>query len=199
MNITPTTAVLEPVFASVGVVLLFLTPVLTMRLFSEEKKLGTMELLLTYPLRDGHLLAGKFLSVLALYLMMLAATLVYPLIVSLHATVEWAVVGASYLGVLLLGSAFLAVGVMASSWTSNQIVAATAAFMILLLSFIMDFLAASAGPALAAVLRHLSIGLHLRNFIRGVIDTRDIVFLASVTVLCLFMAMRSLEYYRWRA
>ena len=88
---------------------------------------------------------------------------------------------------------------MASSWTSNQIVAATAAFMILLLSFIMDFLAASAGPALAAVLRHLSIGLHLRNFIRGVIDTRDIVFLASVTVLCLFMAMRSLEYYRWRA
>ncbi|MBI3129427.1 MAG: ABC transporter permease subunit [Candidatus Tectomicrobia bacterium] len=199
MNITPTSAVLEPVFASVSVVLLFLTPILTMRLFSEEKKLGTIELLLTYPLRDGHLLAGKFLSVLLLYAMMLAITLVYPAIVSLHATVEWPVVAAAYLGMLLLGSAFLSVGVMASSWTSNQIIAATAAFMILLMSFIMDFLAASAGPVLAAVLRHLSIGLHLRNAIRGIIDTRDVIFLLNVNILCLFLAMRSLEYYRWRA
>lgn len=199
MNITPTSVVLEPVFASVSVVLLFLTPILTMRLFSEEKKLGTIELLLTYPLRDGHLLAGKFLSVLLLYLLMLALTLIYPVIVSLHATVEWPVVASSYLGVFLLGSAFLSVGIMASSWTSNQIIAATAAFMILLLSFILDFLASSAGPTLAAVLRHLSIGLHLRNAIRGIIDTRDVIYLVNINILCLFLAMRSLEYYRWRA
>lgn len=198
LNITPTSGVLEPVFSSVSVILLFLTPILTMRLFSEEKKMGTIELLLTYPLRDGQLLAGKYLSVLLLYLMMLGLTLLYPAIVGLHASVEWPVVASAYLGMFLLGGTFLSVGVMASSWTSNQIIAATAAFMLLLLSFILDFLASSVRPALAAALQHLSIGLHLRNFIRGIIDTRDVIYLLNVNVLCLFLAMRSLEYYRWR-
>ena len=122
LNLTPTSAVLGPVFSSTTIVLLFVIPLLTMRLFSEEKKEGTMELLLTYPLRNGELLMGKYLSVLLMYMIMLAITGLYPIILSAFTSVEWGVVGAGYLGMLLLGSAFLSVGLLASSLTSNQIV-----------------------------------------------------------------------------
>ncbi len=197
-NITPTSSVLEPVFSSVTVILLFVAPLLTMRLFSEEKKQGTMELMLTFPLRSGQMFAGKYLSVLSAYLVMLAITLVYPVILSAFVKVEWSVVSSAYLGMLLTGAAFLSVGLLASSWTSNQIVAAMVAFMVLLATFLMDFLAASASAPLSDILRHLSLGMHLRNFIRGVIDTRDIVYLLNVNILCGFLVLRSLEYYRWK-
>ena len=112
--------------------------------------------------------------------------------------VEWTVVASGYLGMFLMGSAFLSIGLFASSLTSNQIVSAMVAFMVLLVSFILDFLSASAGETMGAVLRHLSMGIHLRNFIQGVIDTRDVIFLVNVNILCLFLSMRSLEYYKWR-
>lgn len=198
LNLTPTSAILGPVFSSTTVILLFVVPLLTMRLFSEEKKQGTMELLLTYPLRDGEMLAGKFLSALMLYVLMLALTLVYPITVSAFVEVEWPVIASAYLGMFLLGSAFLSVGILASSLSSNQIVSAMVAFMVLLVSFVLDFLSASTGETLGAVLRYLSMGVHLRNFIQGIMDTRDIVFLVCVNILCLFLTMRSLEYYKWR-
>ena len=198
LNLTATSAILGPVFSSTTVVLLFVIPLLTMRLFSEEKKQGTMELLLTYPLRDGDILMGKYLSALLIYGVMLVLTFVYPAILGAFVSVDWGVVGASYLGLLLLGSAFLAVGVLASSLTSNQIVAAMISFMILLTSFVLDFLSVSAGPIMSGALCHLSLGLHLRSFIQGVVDTRDLVFLVNVNILCLFLTMRSLEYCRWR-
>ena len=198
LNLTPTSAILGPVFSSTTVILLFVIPLLTMRLFSEEKKQGTMELILTYPLRDIEVLLGKYLSAILLYVIMLALTFIYPAILAAFVAVDWSVVGASYLGLFLMGSAFMAVGVFASSLTSNQIVAAMIAFMVLLASFVLDFLSVSSGPFISGLLRHLSLGLHLRSFIQGVIDTRDIVFLVNVNVLCLFLAMRSLEYYKWR-
>lgn len=198
LSFTPTSAILGPVFSSTTIVLLFVTPLLTMRLFSEEKKQGTMELLLTYPLRDGEMLIGKFLSALLMYLLMLVLTLIYPVIMSAFVEVEWPVIASGYLGMFLMGSAFLSVGLFASSLTSNQIVSAMVAFMVLLVSFILDFLSNSVGETLAAVLRHLSMGIHLRNFIQGIIDTRDVIYLVNVNILCLFLAMRSLEYYKWR-
>ncbi|MFP6871749.1 MAG: ABC transporter permease [Nitrospinota bacterium] len=197
-NLTPTSAILGPVFSSITIVLLFITPLLTMRLFSEEKKQGTMELLLTFPLRDGEILFGKYLAILMMYLIMIATTFLYPLILSAFVSLDWGVVGAGYLGIFLMGSAFLSVGLFCSSLTSNQIVAAMIAFVILLGSFILDFLAVSASPPVAALLRHMSIGVHLRSFIQGIIDTRDVIFLVNVNILCLFLAMRSLEFYRWR-
>ena len=197
-NITPTSSVLEPVFSSVTVILLFVAPLLTMRLFSEEKKQGTMELMLTFPLRSGQMFAGKYLSVLSVYLVMLAITLIYPIILGAFVKVEWGVIFSAYLGMLLTGAAFLSVGLLASSWTSNQIVAAMVAFMVLLATFLMDFLAASASATVAEILRHLSVGMHLRNFIRGVLDTRDIIYLVNINILCGFLVFRSLEYYRWK-
>ncbi len=198
LNLTPTSAILGPVFSSTTVVLLFVIPLLTMRLFSEEKKQGTMELLMTYPLRDGEMLLGKYLSGLLMYLLMLALTLIYPGILSAFVEVDWPVIAAGYLGMFLMGSAFLSIGLFASSLTSNQIVSAMVAFMVLLVSFILDFLSASAGEVFGAILKHLSMGLHLQNFIQGIIDTRDIIFLLNVNILCLFLSMRSLEYYKWR-
>ena len=109
-NITPTSAVLEPVFSSVTVILLFVAPLLTMRLFSEEKKQGTIELMLTFPLRNGQLFAGKYLSVLFIYLIMLAITIVYPIILSAFVKVDWTIVSSAYLGMVLTGMAFLSVG-----------------------------------------------------------------------------------------
>lgn len=197
-NITPTSAVLEPVFSSVTVILLFVAPLLTMRLFSEEKKQGTIELMLTFPLRNGQMFAGKYLSILSIYLILLAITFVYPVILSAFVNVDWTIVSSAYLGLILTGMAFLSVGLMASSWTSNQIVAAMVAFMILLATFLMEALAISASEPFSSILRHLSLGMHLRNFIRGIIDTRDIVYLVSINILCGFMVLRSLEYYRWR-
>lgn len=198
LNLTPTSAILGPVYSSTTVVLLFVIPLLTMRLFSEEKKQGTMELILTYPLRDIEVLLGKYLSAILMYTIMLALTFIYPAILAAFVAVDWGVVGASYLGMFLMGSAFMAVGVFASSLTSNQIVAAMVAFMVLLASFVLDFLSVSSGPFVSELLRHLSLGLHLRSFIQGVIDTRDVIFLVNVNILCLFLAMRSLEYYKWR-
>ena len=197
-NITPTSAVLEPVFSSVTVILLFVAPLLAMRLFSEEKKQGTMELMLTFPLRNGQIFAGKYLSILSIYLIMLVVTLAYPVILSAFVKVEWTIVSSAYLGMLLTGMAFLSVGLLASSWTSNQIVAAMIAFMVLLATFLMDFLASAASEPLSSVLRHLSLGMHLRNFLRGIIDTRDIIYLVNINILCGFLVLRSLEYYRWR-
>lgn len=198
LNLTPTSAILSPVFSSTTIVLLFVTPLLTMRLFSEEKKQGTMELLLTYPLRDGEMLIGKYLSAVMLYLLMLILTLIYPVILGAFVEVEWPVVASGYLGMFLMGSAFLSIGLFASSLTSNQIVSAMVAFMILLVSFILDFLSASVGEMLGAVLRHLSMGVHLTNFIQGIIDSRDVIYLVNVNIFCLFLSMRSLEYYKWR-
>ena len=97
-----------------------------------------------------------------------------------------------------MGCSFLSVGLLASSWTSNQIIAAMSAFMILLLSFIVEFLSASAPAMISAVLRQMSIGLHLKNFVSGIIDTRDIVFFLSLIFVCLFLSLRSLESHRWR-
>lgn len=198
-NITPTSWILsQQVFASVSVTLLFITPLLTMKLFSEEKKQGTMEMLLTYPIKDTQILLGKFFSVVCIYLLMLSVLLIYPVLLSTFVRVEWSVIASSFLGIFLMGCSFLSVGLLASSWTSNQIIAAMSAFMILLLSFIVEFLSASAPAMISAVLRQMSIGLHLKNFVSGIIDTRDIVFFLSLIFVCLFLSLRSLESHRWR-
>ncbi|MGH2393603.1 MAG: ABC transporter permease subunit, partial [Candidatus Limnocylindria bacterium] len=121
MNVTDN--VLRPLFSNISVILLLLMPLLTMRLFAEERRSGTIELLLTYPVRDGAVLLGKYLAALAMYGVMLVATLVYPALVLYFARVEWGVLATGYLGLLLMGATFLAVGLFASSLTENQIVA----------------------------------------------------------------------------
>ena len=190
--------VMRPLFTNMSVVLLFFIPMLTMRLFAEEKRSGTIELLLTYPVRDGEVLAGKYLASLALFALLLALTLLYPALVAYFTRVEWGPIFTGYLGLLLTGAVFLAVGVLVSSLTENQIVAGFGTFGILLAFWIVGWGAEFAGGTLRGVLQYLSIGDHLDGFTRGLIDTKDLIYYASGVVLPLFLTLRSLDAKRWK-
>ena len=196
LNITE--SVMRPLFTNMSVVLLFFMPMLTMRLFAEEKKAGTMELLLTYPVRDGEVLAGKFLAAAALYVILLGLTLVYPGLIAYFTRVEWGPILTGYLGLVLTGATFLAVGVLVSSLTENQIVAGFGTFGVLLGLWIIGWGAEFAGGNLRAVLQYLSITEHMDTFSRGLIDTKDLVYYASAVALALFLTLRSLDSKRWR-
>ena len=196
LNVTD--SVLRPLFSNVSVILLLLMPLITMRLFAEERRSGTIELLLTYPVRDGAVLVGKYLAALALYAIMLALTLLYPGILIYFARVEWGPLLTGYLGLLLMGATFLAVGIFASSLTENQIVAAITTFGTLLLLWVVGWSAEYLGGPWGRVLSHLSILEHFDTFARGVLDTKDVIFYLDVTIVALFLTLRSLEARRWK-
>jgi ABC-2 type transport system permease protein len=196
LNVTD--SVLRPLFSNVSVILLLLMPLLTMRLFAEERRSGTIELLLTYPVRDGAVLIGKYLAALALYAIMLALTLLYPGIVIYFARVEWGPLLTGYLGLLLMGATFLAVGTFASSLTENQIVAAVTTFGTLLILWVVGWSAEYVGGPWGRVLSHLSILEHFDTFARGVLDTKDVIYYVDVPIVALFLSLRSLEARRWK-
>ncbi len=196
-DLNVTDGVMRPLFSNVSVILLLLMPIITMRLFSEERKSGTIELLLTYPVRDGAVLVAKYLAALTLYALMLFLTLLYPAIVASFARLEWGPLVTGYLGLVLMGGAFLAVGVLASSLTENQVVAAVSSFGVLLLFWVIGWSADNAGGVLGRVLAHLSIIDHYDGFAKGVIDTRDVIFYVNFIALALFLTLRSLESRRW--
>src|SRR5262249_43150587 len=189
--------VLRPLFQNVSVIMLLMMPILTMRLFSEEKKSGTIELLLTYPVRDGEVLLGKYLAALAVFAAMLVLTLAYPLIMAWVTPLEWGPLATGYLGLLLQGAAFIAIGILISSLTENQIVAAVATFGTLLIFWVIAWASDSAGGTLGRVLSHLSLTEHFDSFSKGVIDTKDLIYYANLTILALFLTLRSLDSKRW--
>jgi ABC-2 type transport system permease protein len=197
-NLNVTENVMRPLFTNMSVVLLFFVPMLTMRLFAEEKRAGTMELLLTYPVRDGEILAGKYLAAAALYVVLLVLTLLYPGLVAYFTRVEWGPVLTGYLGLVLVGAAFLAVGLLMSSLTENQIVAGFGTFGVLLSFWVIGWGAEFAGGTLRTVLQYLSVTEHMDGFSRGIIDTKDLVYYGSAIALALFFTLRSLESKRWR-
>jgi ABC-2 type transport system permease protein len=196
MNVTD--SVLRPLFSNISVILLLLMPLVTMRLFAEERRSGTIELLLTYPIRDGAVLLGKYLAALAMYGVMLALTLVYPALVLYFARVEWGVLATGYLGLLLMGATFLAVGIFASSLTENQIVASVITFGVLLIFWVIGWSADYAGGPWGRVLSHISLLEHFDSFAKGVLDTKDILYYVNFTIVALFLTLRSLEARRWK-
>ena len=197
-DLNVTDSVMRPLFSNISVILLLLMPLVTMRLFAEERRSGTIELLLTYPVRDGAVLAGKYLAALGLYAMMIALTLLYPGIVVYFARLEWGPILTGYLGLLLMGATFIAVGVFASSLTENQIVAAITTFGALLIFWILGWSADYAGGTAGKVLQFLSILEHNDSFSKGVLDTKDVLYYLNFTVLALFLTLRSLEARRWK-
>lgn len=196
MNVTD--SVMRPLFSNISVILLLLMPLITMRLFAEERRSGTIELLLTYPVRDGAVLIGKYLAALTLYALMLVLTLLYPAIVVYFARVEWGPLVTGYVGLLLMGATFIAVGVFASSLTENQIVASITTFGILLILWIIGWSADYVGGPWGKVLQHLSILERNDNFAKGVLDTKDVVYYLNFVALGLFLTLRSLEARRWK-
>ena len=196
-SLNPTENIMRPLFNNMSVVLLFFVPMLTMRLFAEEKKSGTIELLLTYPVRDGEVLAGKFLAAGTLYALLLVCTLLYPAMVAYFGRLEWGAVLTGYLGLLLLGATFLAIGILVSSLTENQIVAGFATFGLLLALWVIGWGADFAGGTTRSILQYLSITEHMDGFGKGVLDTKDVVYYVSAAALALFLTLRALEAKRW--
>ncbi len=197
-DLSVTDGVMRPLFSNISVILLLLMPLITMRLFAEERRSGTIELLLTYPVRDGAVLMAKYLAALVLYVLMLALTLLYPGIVAYFARLEWGPLVTGYIGLLLMGGTFIAVGIFASSLTENQIVASITTFGILLILWIIGWSADYLGGWGGKVLQHLSILEHNDNFAKGVLDTKDVLYYLNFIVLALFLTLRALEARRWK-
>ena len=179
-------------------VMLLSIPLLTMRLFAEEKKLGTIELLLTYPVRDGEVFFAKFAACAAVFGVMLAGTLLYPIYVSILQPFPWQPLLAGYLGLFLLGLSFIACGVFISSLTENQVVAGMATIGILLLFWIASWNEAATSPGMLRVLVRLSMFDHFQTFARGVIDAQDLAYFLSFIGFFSFLTLRVLESRKWR-
>jgi ABC-2 type transport system permease protein len=180
-----------------SIILLLLTAVITMRLIAEERKLGTIELLLTAPVRDSELILGKYFGSLGIILVMLALTLYYPILLIIFGDPDIGPIGTGYLGMFLLGGTCLAIGLFASSLSSNQIVSAVVAGGILFGLWFIGVAADYLPQKLAEVINYFSLSYYFSDFIKGIIDTRAIIYYLSITALFLFLAIRSLENSRW--
>jgi ABC-2 type transport system permease protein len=183
---------------TIGVVSVFTLPLLTMRLWAEEKRTGTAELLLTFPLRESEIVLGKFFAVLAVYALLLLLTGLYPLLTAMFGTLDPGPIVSAYLGTLLLGAALLSLGFLCSTWTENQIVACIVAWVAFLGFWLIGEAADFAGGEVGILLRHLSFAKHHEHFIKGLIETQDIVYFVLFTGFCLFLTLRSIESTRWR-
>ena len=190
--------VIAPLMHNLSIVLVILVPMITMRAYAEEKKGGTYELLLTSPLRTGEIVLGKFLASFVFICIMLGLTGVYPAVLIAFGNPEIGVLLAGYLGLLLLATSFVAVGLLTSSFTENQIIAAVSGLVATLLLYIIGWPADTAGEVLGPLLRYLSVTEHFAEMVNGLIDTQDLVYFASLILLSLFLTQRSVESLRWR-
>ena len=187
-----------PAFMNTTVIMLLVFPLITMRTYSEEKRSGTIELLLTSPLTDLEIILGKFLGAMLLYVAMLSITLVHMAILFIYGDPEWKPIATGYLGLLLMGGCFLSLGLFISSLTKNQIVAAMATFAVFLMLWVINWISTFVGPTTQAVLAHLSITEHFDDFAKGIIDTKHVIYYLSFMALGLFLTMKSVDSERWR-
>jgi ABC-2 type transport system permease protein len=193
-------ATLRDVFSVVTILLLLISPALTMRLLAEESRTGTLELLLTAPVRDWSVVIGKFLGAFGLYVTMIGLTLFYPLLLMLlGGNPDWGPIWSGYLGLLLLGMAFLAVGLFASSLTSNQMVSAVIAFVVLLILYVISQVVGSVSTGVGDFLAAFSLTSHFDSFPRGVIDLKDVIFYITFTAVVLFFTIQVVEARRYRS
>lgn len=191
-------ASLSDFFQGATIILLLLAPALTMRLLAEEQKLGTIELLLTSPVRDWEIIVGKYLASLAILVVTVAFTLYYTILLFVFASPDPGPIYAGYLGLFLYGAAALSVGLLASTLTSNQVVAAVVAMGILLALYSIDFAAGAVGGTSSTILSGMGIRSHFDGFQRGIVDTKNVVYYLSFTAFFLFLTIRALESRRWR-
>ena len=189
---------IRPLFLNASVIVLFVLPMITMRTYSEEKRSGTIELLLTSPLTDFQIIMGKFLGAMALYAAMLAVTFIHMGILYAFGSPEWIPIATGYLGMLLMGGCFISAGLLISSLTKNQIVAGMITFAVFLLLWVINWIGSFTGPTTKAVLDYLSITNHLDDFTRGILDTKHLVYYLSFIAFGLFLTVRSVDSERWR-
>ncbi|QQR89995.1 MAG: ABC transporter permease subunit [Myxococcales bacterium] len=184
-------------FQVVSILLVFAAPAMTMGSLAEEKRTGTIELLITLPVRDWEVIIGKFLAAFGLYLVMLAVTVVYPISVSTLGDLDWGPVITGYLALALQGAAMLGIGLLASSWTDNQLVAFFIGIALCFGFWFIDRFIPFLPRGIASVTEWVSLSFHFRSMIRGVIDTRNVLYFLSIIGFSLALAFRSLERRRW--
>lgn len=192
-------ASLRYMISNLSVILLFVAPFLTMRLLAEENRLGTVELLLTNPVRDVEVVLGKFLGVMGFVLVMFAFTLYFPALLFIFGSPDPGPIATGYLGVILQAAAFVSIGLAVSSLTENQIVAAFLAFAVNLVLWLSESISTFLGKPLSDVMRYLSVTSHFQDFSRGVIDSSHVIYFLSVVAAALFVTYLSLQTRRWRA
>jgi len=191
-------SLIRPLLSNATVIVLFVLPSITMRTYSEEKRSGTIELLLTSPLTDWEIILGKFLGAMGLYSTMLLGTMLYMAVLFAYGQPEWKPLVAGYLGLLLIGGAFISMGLFISSLTKNQIVAGVGTFVAGLLFWIINWMSDNASPTVAAVLNYLSITQHFDDFAKGVIATDHVIYYLSFIAFGLFLTSKSVDSERWR-
>jgi gliding motility-associated transport system permease protein len=190
--------VIRPLLHNMSVLLIFIVPAITMRMFPEEKRAGTYELLLTSPVRIGEIVAGKFLGGLALVTIMVALSGVFGLLLFRYGNPELPMMLAGYLGLFLMATAFLAIGTLLSSFTDNVVVAYVGTLFALLVLYTIGWLGEAIEGTWASIVRYVSITDHFQQLTQGIIDTRDLVYFATILIVSLFLTHRSVESVRWR-
>ena len=191
--------VVRPVLMNISVIGLFLIPMITMRLFAEEKRSGTIELLVTSPIYDLEIILGKWFAALVLYAAILGLSALNLAMLFMYGSPDWRPMVVGYLGLLLQGGCLLAIGTFISTTSKNQIIAGTGTFAISLLLWVLDWVSSYGTEAWAKVVGYLSVVAHFEPFSKGVIDSKDIVFFVSMIFLGLFLTARSMESLRWRS
>ena len=190
--------VIVPLLHNMAVLLIFIVPAITMRMFPEEKRSGTYELLLTSPIRVGEIVLGKFVGGLVLVLLMVALSGFFGVLLLLYGNPEAALMVSGYLGLALMATAFLAIGTLISSFTDNVVIAYVGALFALLVLYTIGWLAETIQGVGAAVIKYASITEHFQTLLKGIIDTRDLVYFATVLLVGIFLTQRSVESVRWR-
>lgn len=197
-GVSITDGIIRPLYANMNVIFLFLVPFITMRLFAEERKLHTIELLMTSPVQLIDVILGKFFSALMLLKVMLLMTLVYPLILFATGNPELGPIVTTYIGVFLLCSCYLALGILFSSMTENQIIAGALTFASGLFFWLVNWATQSAGPVWGEILSYLSLMSHFNSFGQGLLNTSDIFYYLSFMGIGIFLTHRVLDSFRWR-
>jgi ABC-2 type transport system permease protein len=192
------TADLRTLFSMQRFILLFFVPALSMRLISEEKRLGTIELLMTLPIKDWQLVLGKFLAAYLLVAITILLTLIHYVTISILGQPDLGAAVGGYLGIILIVGVYLSIGIFTSSLTQNQIVAFIVSFVIIFVLFILRSVIVFFPGFIASILEYLSIDYHFNNIARGVIDSRDIIYYFSMMFLFLFLTVQSLESRKWK-
>jgi ABC-2 type transport system permease protein len=191
--------VIRPLISNASVISLFLIPMITMRLFAEEKRTGTIELLATSPIRDGEVILGKWLASLILYAGMLFLSALNLTWLFKYGNPDWKPLAVAYLGLLLQAGALLAIGTFVSTLTRNQIIAGAATFGVCLLLWVLEWVSGYESATWARVLAYLSVLTHFESFAKGLLSTKDVVYYVTAIYLGLFLTARSLESLRWRS
>jgi len=190
--------VTRPFFGNVTLFALMILPLITMKLYAEEKKTGTIELLQTSPITNFQILVGKYAAALMLYILILSLTLIYMLFLFLYGNPEIGQIFSGYLGMFLIGGSYLAIGLLFSTLTDNQIVAAVSTIAVILIFWSVGWLSGFLNPTLGKILSHLSLIEHFDDFAKGVIDSRNVIYYLSFIVMSLFLSFVSIESARWR-